>query len=500
MTENDKQQNIGTEPRKHPAIRVVPTKRTVPPSGTAAPTRSQRRSVGVRKASAVEAPKSPPAAPVGSQPVDYVPPAAEIVAPSVTAEPDNGAEAAVCPAPSAAESAPDSVTGSAERPFAQPELPDTDTAEKRSEDAFSKGFAAAKSMSDTKQPPVEDGVTYALKKGEIIGGTEALTEPKPSVPPAAPAQKAGRKKKKKQKAKELVKQSAAVEAAAKTQAKAPEPCSDDTPKEKESEADKAAAGKPSLKPLSFSRLLIMIPSAALMLFSFSPLLVGVLTVGILPPLCIGAFCFFSAFYWPRIRDCKNRLLNALFVMVSIIVFAGVMGMSYLSGEMIAASRVAPSENGSSYTVLVLGCKIIGDRPSLMLTDRLNAAADYLQEHPSAYCIVSGGQGDDEQYPESQIMKKYLIDKGISRWRIVEENASDSTRDNVYNSKELIDSCNLHEDVIIVTDRFHQYRARYFAQKAGIRSYAVNVETRWFLSVQYWFKEMAAILRMWVFGV
>ena len=69
-------------------------------------------------------------------------------------------------------------------------------------------------------------------------------------------------------------------------------------------------------------------------------------------------------------------------------------------------------------MIVLGAKIIGDRPSRMLRNRLDAAYAYLQAHPDAVGIVSGGQGSDEQYSEAYVMEQYLLSKGIPAERLV----------------------------------------------------------------------------------
>ena len=149
------------------------------------------------------------------------------------------------------------------------------------------------------------------------------------------------------------------------------------------------------------------------------------------------------------------------------------------------------------TVVVLGCKIHGDRPSRMLHARLEAAAEFLLEHPQSHCIVTGGQGADEDYPEAYVMKNYLVDKGISPMRIVTESRSTSTLENITFSAEMAEIYNCHERFLIVTDRFHQYRAMRTANDLGIVSYALNVETAWYLAMPYWFREMAAITRDWI---
>ena len=62
----------------------------------------------------------------------------------------------------------------------------------------------------------------------------------------------------------------------------------------------------------------------------------------------------------------------------------------------------------------------------MLKHRLDAAYDYLTEHPDVPVIVCGGQGPDESISEAQCMYEYLTKKGIAAERITQEDRSTST--------------------------------------------------------------------------
>ena len=117
-------------------------------------------------------------------------------------------------------------------------------------------------------------------------------------------------------------------------------------------------------------------------------------------------------------------------------------------------------------VVVLGAQIYDDgSPSPVLKYRLDAALDYLQENPRTKCIVSGGQGHNEPYPEADGMARYLHAQGISEERILLERTSTTTRENIANSMELMDSTDA--SVGVVTNNFHVYRAMRIARKAGL---------------------------------
>lgn len=68
--------------------------------------------------------------------------------------------------------------------------------------------------------------------------------------------------------------------------------------------------------------------------------------------------------------------------------------------MVRASKTAPKDET---VMIVLGCGVNGDRPSLMLTERLDAAYDYLNTHEEVVGILSGGQGKGENISEAECM-------------------------------------------------------------------------------------------------
>jgi uncharacterized SAM-binding protein YcdF (DUF218 family) len=170
----------------------------------------------------------------------------------------------------------------------------------------------------------------------------------------------------------------------------------------------------------------------------------------------------------------------------------------MSSVMIGAAAKKPSGNDS--TVIVLGARILGDRPSRMLRGRLDEAIVYLKENPEAHCIVSGGQGADEPYTEAYVMEKYLLEQGIDAGRIFKEERSTDTHENIEYSMEIIRQQGLSERVVIATQEFHQYRAATLARRAGaVDVSAATSMSPLYLLLCYWVRECAAICRLWVFG-
>ncbi len=114
--------------------------------------------------------------------------------------------------------------------------------------------------------------------------------------------------------------------------------------------------------------------------------------------------------------------------------------------------------------LILGAQVRESGPSDVLRRRLDAAIGYLEENPGTRVLVSGGQGSNEPMTEAQGMYDYLVERGIAPERIVKEEKSTSTAENLLFSKEYLDE--KEDSVVIVTSNFHVFRALNIAQKQG----------------------------------
>lgn len=175
--------------------------------------------------------------------------------------------------------------------------------------------------------------------------------------------------------------------------------------------------------------------------------------------------------------------------VTVIFIIGIAYVAFLTGLIINADHTKPSEDS---TVIVLGCQVQGSTPSLMLTNRLDAAYDYLTQHPNAKCIVTGGKGDGENLSEGQCMFNYLTNKGIPAERIYIEDKAVNTKENIKFSKAIIEEKGLSTNTAIVTDIFHQYRASKIVKNNGLDYGSVPAECVWFLIPTYYVRELIAI--------
>lgn len=158
----------------------------------------------------------------------------------------------------------------------------------------------------------------------------------------------------------------------------------------------------------------------------------------------------------------------------------------------------PSDQGEA-TVIVLGCKVHEEQPSLMLKRRLQKAQEYLEKNPQANCVVSGGMGENESYTEAHVMEKFLVEQGINPNRIYEENRSTNTDTNIKNSLEVIKQEGLSENLIICSDGFHQLRAWLYVRRNGMDAKAISGKTPFWVIPSYAIRELGGIAKMYILG-
>lgn len=142
-----------------------------------------------------------------------------------------------------------------------------------------------------------------------------------------------------------------------------------------------------------------------------------------------------------------------------------MGMLlFISVEgMILAKYNVQAAPGADY-VIILGAQWKSTGPSEVLRRRLDQAIRYLAGNPGTKVIVSGGKGGNEPVAEAEGMQGYLIQRGVDASRILVENASSNTCENLVFSGRLLDP--EKDRVVIVTSNFHMFRALKIAQKQG----------------------------------
>ena len=141
-------------------------------------------------------------------------------------------------------------------------------------------------------------------------------------------------------------------------------------------------------------------------------------------------------------------------------------------------------------IIILGARVKGDTPSLSLQYRIDAAADFLLDHPSCIAILSGGQGEGETISEAEAMKRGLTDYGVASTRLILEDASTNTKENIAFSKKLIPS-HLQTGGVVTND-YHLYRTIKIAEKQELNLIGIPAKTPAISRLKSHLREYAAI--------
>ncbi len=187
------------------------------------------------------------------------------------------------------------------------------------------------------------------------------------------------------------------------------------------------------------------------------------------------------------------VVNIVFILIGLFLVYVITAMSL----MFYGSSNTP-EKGS--TVVILGCEVRGTEPSQTLKNRLDTAYDYLKENPDVSAVLSGGKGSNESISEAECMYRYLTEKGISKNRLYKEEKSSTTYENIKFSMEIIKNKGLNENLAIVTDWYHEYRASLIAKRQGITGVgAVSTPTQTYLTANLVTREIFALGKEIIFG-
>lgn len=154
--------------------------------------------------------------------------------------------------------------------------------------------------------------------------------------------------------------------------------------------------------------------------------------------------------------------------------------------------------GEADYVIVLGAKVNGTSPSLILKARLDTAVAYLNRYPGAKVVVSGGQGADEGISEAECMYRYLLAAGIEKERIIQENRSTNTRENLEFSAQFLDRNTA--SVVIITSDFHVFRSVKIAKKMGFAQVSGEAApSLWYLVPTNYMREFLAVVKDFLLG-
>ncbi|MCR4862900.1 MAG: YdcF family protein [Ruminococcus sp.] len=237
-------------------------------------------------------------------------------------------------------------------------------------------------------------------------------------------------------------------------------------------------------------------SFALLLVFIAPLFKHIVNIGNIFGMAVSGALTLAFIFYGRTAGRLKALWESTAGKVAVCICGGLAALFVVYALTVSVFMVRSSAKrpaNSDTTLIVLGCRAKNGYPSRMLRMRLDAAGKFLEENGGVNVVVSGGKGKDEATTEAWAMKQYLVSKGIAPERIFMEDKSVNTEQNLRYSMDIIRQEGLSQNVTIVTDGYHQLRAKMIAKKIGIDdNCAISADTSKILLPTYWVREWFAI--------
>lgn len=240
-------------------------------------------------------------------------------------------------------------------------------------------------------------------------------------------------------------------------------------------------------------------------------------------LILGAAIFSAGFILFHLYR-RGQVLPKWFVLTAgTVCGVGVLLFAFVLGCIIREAHLQP-EGGADY-MIVLGARVKGNRISPMLRYRLEQAVRYLSENEDTIVVVSGGQGTGENLPEAEAMQEYLVEHGIAGERILQENVSANTDQNIRNSIRVIQErerirqssgSGQQKHLVLVSNGFHLFRATRILRKqlqetafspaadqesqkddsglGNARIEGMGARTRWYVVPNSYVREVFAVVK------
>ena len=186
---------------------------------------------------------------------------------------------------------------------------------------------------------------------------------------------------------------------------------------------------------------------------------------------------------------RKRLLivTCVFAMVMLIYFAFL--------HMKIREQVKSDVPESAEFIIILGARVKGTVPSLSLQYRIDTAAEYMKISPNTIAIASGGKGPGEDISEAEAIKRGLLEHGIDETRIILEDQSTSTVENIKFSQKLLPT-NLKTGLLVTND-FHIYRAKLISKDEGLMLEGLPAKTPTVAIPKSYLREYLAITKYYL---
>lgn len=235
--------------------------------------------------------------------------------------------------------------------------------------------------------------------------------------------------------------------------------------------------------------ILLITTGAVLLFVFiAPVFDDVLNIGTAVGIMLGIYPLIVGLSWNKIPVLPRNILCCVYA-AAFFAAALLMLWIYFSGK--SSKRTADA-------VIVLGCSVKDDKPSLSLVKRTMAAYEFLINNNDAVAVLSGGQGPDENISEAQCMFNILTEMGIAADRLILEDKSVNTDENIRFSIKLMNLHNIPLKAAVASSEYHQLRAKMLCKKYGLIAFSCSSKTKPIILPTFLLREVFAVLRFLIF--
>ena len=152
--------------------------------------------------------------------------------------------------------------------------------------------------------------------------------------------------------------------------------------------------------------------------------------------CLAIFLGLLAAGWWFGSQHEGRIPVWIGVSVGTVCAAGLL-ILVITEVLIGWSAITATGQPADY-VIVLGARVRGTKISNSLKQRLDRAIEYSEEYPNTVLVLSGGKGPGEEISEARAMYEYLQYNGIPEDKLLIEDQSSDTVQNIEFSRTVID--------------------------------------------------------------
>lgn len=251
----------------------------------------------------------------------------------------------------------------------------------------------------------------------------------------------------------------------------------------------------TLRKQDLYRLAILLALSIALLLVFGP------SFGVIFAIVFMAFCYTILRCRQLYRVTQRRFYRRLYRLLSISLGSVLIILLTAAGFISSEYRANEGDSEELDYVIILGAGLRGMEPSITLKGRLDAGLEYMNLHHNVPIILSGGRGPGEHTTEAEAMASYLTSMGIPKERLILEDRSSSTEQNVAFSKLLMNK--KHDSdlrVLIITSDYHLFRAKQIAKESGYIIYGKASPSPILLGMNYTVRECFGVVQLFLKSV